>query len=182
MDTSKYPQFLIQEITPNTNQNKLLGSFSTLNDVGNGFAYLLILPARMIKGKISELDIEHNSAVFIPLNSEDIDLFQIGRQYTYFDGYWGERVEIVLNEARHWERILFQPSDAERIHYDENHNEIIEIVKDGWDHEHCAIDSQNISLEVNSYSYQDQFGIWVCNDCYEKYILQKSLDFIFYSS
>jgi len=54
----------------------------------------------------------------------------------------------------------------------------VKIVSGGWDHEHCAIDWTKIGTGENPDGYRDQDGEWVCEECYERYVLTRSLDSI----
>jgi hypothetical protein len=104
------------------------------------------------------------------------DLFQIGATFPFMGGYWGERARLVYDSSRDWQKVAFVPQDSTR-HYPDGKTE---VVKGGWDHEHCEICGQTISLfeSGNEYGYQDQNDSWVCLTCYDQYVFAKSLDFI----
>jgi hypothetical protein len=124
------------------------------------------------------LDINHQdlSGAFLVNDIAKKNLFKIGATYPFMGGYWGERAHLVYDSSREWQRVEFVPRDAIRYYPDGE----TEVVEGGWNHEHCAICSQKISpYELdNEYGYQDQDDSWVCQACYEQYIMPKNLDFI----
>jgi hypothetical protein len=190
MDIFDQPDFTIHQAVDEGGVIKLVGSFSTITGVGNGFAYLLALPDKMIKGKMSDLQAEQREAIFTPTDQKMSALLQVGQTYVYFDGYWGASAAIVLDPSRHWEKTRFVSSDAVKFQRDGvvfvgkagssplEGGTLISVQKDGWDHEHCAIDMETISQYTDPNGYKDQFGTWVCVSCYEKYVLPRSLAFI----
>lgn len=50
------------------------------------------------------------------------------------------------------------------------------IIKDGWDHEHCELCTAHI--EAETYGYLDLGGHWICEECYEKYVVNHDLSFV----
>jgi hypothetical protein len=53
-----------------------------------------------------------------------------------------------------------------------------ELVKAGWDHEHCAICWQTLGLGGQPEAYVSDHGTWVCEQCYVNFVERRSLDFI----
>jgi len=51
-------------------------------------------------------------------------------------------------------------------------------IEGGWDHEHCEICKETISLEGIREAYLDPQSTWVCPGCYEKNVEAVSLGFI----
>jgi len=174
MEFPNQPYFTILEIARDNNEEKIIGVFSDLNGVANGYAYLFTESRKIIKGKISDLKLSDKKAVFVSAEEQTSTLLAAGQQCMYFDGYLGERVAIIFDTSRNWRKILFEPSESTRINKDGS----VKVVKGGWDHEHCVIDQKNISLHENPFGYKDQFGTWVCVDCYNNYVLTKKFGFI----
>jgi hypothetical protein len=77
------------------------------------------------------------------------------RDFQVFDGYWGERVSIVLDESLSWQR-------AE--------------IADVSDHSHCGICWATISSDENSSHYAAE-GRVLCESCHDAHIRRRSLDF-----
>jgi hypothetical protein len=89
---------------------------------------------------------------------EEVKL-QPGRELIAYDGYWGERVELVLNKEIEWQEAQFK-------------------VRGEWDHDHCAICWATISEEVNREHRLGGGKDAVCLSCFENYIRRKDIGFI----
>ena len=115
----------------------------------------------------------------------------LGSSYPVVDGYWADRIELVFDSSRKWVHTIFESSDG--IKFEIGGNTVmgewtsepvngaksIKRVHNGWDHEHCAICHVSINEKGEHKSgYKDDSGKWVCNNCYESYVLPKSLDFM----
>ena len=50
------------------------------------------------------------------------------------------------------------------------------LVSTGWSHEHC--DLCRAHIESREFGYSDPKGTWVCERCYERYVLQHDLAFV----
>jgi hypothetical protein len=96
-----------------------------------------------------------------------------------------KQAELVEDRARHWQAQVFRPSDAvafpqeggtvtRQKRPDESPIADGQVVPDGWDHEHCALCWQTISLLTGDQArgYCDGRD-WLCTDCYEHYILPR---------
>jgi hypothetical protein len=49
------------------------------------------------------------------------------------------------------------------------------LVPGGWDHEHCTL--CNVHIDVAGFGYCDPDGTWMCEKCYERYVMQRDLAF-----
>lgn len=84
---------------------------------------------------------------------------QPGQELVAYDGYWGERVELVLNENIDWREVQFKARSQR-------------------DHDHCAICWATISEEENrEYRLGDGRNA-VCPNCFENHIQRKDIGFI----
>jgi hypothetical protein len=50
------------------------------------------------------------------------------------------------------------------------------LVPGGWDHEHC--DLCRTHIDAGEFGYCDPGGRWMCEKCYERYVLQRDLAFV----
>ena len=78
-------------------------------------------------------------------------------EFQILDGYWGERVELVLNTNVAWQPERWEVQD---------------------DHDHCAICWATISSIENQTHFAASTGERVCNACYEGYVRTRALTFI----
>lgn len=46
----------------------------------------------------------------------------------------------------------------------------------GWDHEHC--DLCRVHINAGVFGYRDPDDRWMCESCYEKYVMQRDLSFV----
>jgi len=174
------PQFEILHVERAETAMKYSGvikGLSRLSRVEPGWIVTIcVRENKFMRGRLSEINLQT-----FQINIEVSDLasqndLAIGVNYPLLDGYWGDLAELVLNVALVWQKVKFEPRDSSIHHPDGT----TETSQDGWDHEHCRICSQNISmLEAdNKYGYVNQNDDWLCESCYQKYVLRKSLDFI----
>lgn len=94
--------------------------------------------------------------------------------------WWGQdQLEIARGIYRPWQRTNFSRKDATRHHWpkgvvalsprdEARAQEEEEIIKGGWDHEHCRLCWETID-EDSRYGYLDGTD-WVCITCYDRYI------------
>lgn len=83
--------------------------------------------------------------------------FHLYEPLQVYDGYWGERAFIVLASLT-WRRETF-------------------LAKKEWDHEHCSICWETIASHSPEYFLSNERDA-VCPECYRRYVLTRSLDFI----
>ena len=51
-----------------------------------------------------------------------------------------------------------------------------QLVPGGWDHEHC--DLCKTRIDAGKFGYCDPGGRWMCEKCYERYVMQRDLAFV----
>ncbi len=172
--------------------NRFTGVFDSALKIGNGwYCYLVNNKGRFVDGNIYDFEPQTNEAIFKLNELMDANLLEINQSYAYLDGYMGERVAIVLDETRNWKRESFQPIDA--VEYTTEKGRVIgkvgqsptfsikgegKIVKDAWDHEHCNICNETISLNSQPFGFVDQNRKWLCEKCYTHYVQPKSFGFL----
>ena len=156
-----YPTFKVTEILKNPDGLEITGNLSSIyykNEKWVDDKWLGFLKDGniMIYGRWKESD--DNWKFFV--KPEDIlkSNLEVGKEYIVFEGYWGERVEIVIDENINWQKVVYTSKD---------------------NHDHCFICWKTISEFVNqNYMFGDQ--TIVCLECYEKFVKQCSFDFIGY--
>lgn len=52
----------------------------------------------------------------------------------------------------------------------------IRIVPSGWDHEHCELCKSHIDRGM--FGYCDSQDRWMCENCYERYVVPRDLPFV----
>jgi hypothetical protein len=116
---------------------------------------------------------------------------------TYASSPWGMRNEVIIaiSPAENWSRKKFIAFDAYRriddpsvwapMGNDGTDSELgpfdparHEIIPGGWDHEHCCFCLTHIDDRHNPWGYVDSDESWLCSTCYEKYIRDRSFDFL----
>ena len=157
-----YPKFRINEITEDSTGLKLSGVLSSdnfknekwIDDKWLGFLKDNDL---MIFGRWSK---DKDGWNFFINNEDNLKTdFLPGQEYAVFDAYWGERVELVIDGNKNWSKESFKT---------EGKNE----------HDHYFFCWIAISEFENREFMSDDEGEKVCLDCFEKFIRQKSFDFI----
>ena len=78
-------------------------------------------------------------------------------EFQILDGYWGERVELVLNRRIIWRADYWTVQD---------------------DHDHCVICWATIAVAENQNHFVATTGERVCRSCYEAYVSARALNFI----
>lgn len=136
-------------------------------------------------GRLTNVNARNSSCAFTPDDPHDLAKLEIGRSYPQGDGYWGERAELVLNHSLVWRAREFHASDAVWFEHSRTmcplSGEIPAggvLVKGGWDHEHCEICSEKISQQTSPVGVFAEPGHWICDDCYQRFVLSRSLAFI----
>ena len=137
----------------------------------NSIACVITIEERSAWGRFVRVDRTANLCSFIPVETADISHFEVGRSYPYLDCYWGERAELVLDRQRSWQRTHCKPSDARRFKREDAiwmtpassaGAEEGEIVKGGWDHEHCAICWETLGSGGQAEGFLSPPHTWVC--------------------
>ena len=124
---------------------------------------------------------------FTPKEPADIHVLRARSEWEVLDGYWGERAVVVFDETRQWQRMRFQPSDAVQMRRPnvtwlkrpaEHEARGGPLIKEGWDHEHCAICWGKIGRGGEAEGHVSDDGTWVCRRCYHDFVDGRSLCFI----
>lgn len=156
----------------------------------NGRVYLFATDSELIYGK---LQFENLKGRFVPDEPQDCNYFEIGREYKFLDDHWGERAQLVLENAK-WVKTEFKTKDCYGQR-DEKTGQFVlshpsfkpdandkswELIKDAWDHEHCFICWETIcdkDCHESTYYVRQEDEQCVCENCYEKYVAKKNWDF-----
>jgi hypothetical protein len=187
------PRFTIDQLAETEKRIRAAGRLDRLACLGIEPADLYAGNDVLLSGRIVELQTTPSElgrgleAAFETDDARARDLLQEGTAYPIFDGYWGERAEIVLDGTRQWQRRVFEPSTgawnpASRVmrRAEDRTGHPAEILKLGaWDHEHCAICGATISQAGGDQheGYADQRDEWVCVSCFEAHVKPKNLAF-----
>jgi hypothetical protein len=157
--------------------------------IGDGrIGYLRVGEGRLVQGRFRHVDPGSGMCSFFPDDPRRLAELRPGLSCLFLDGYWGERAELVLDENRPWQRREFEPSDAVR-YPSRGGGSIVskslaesppdgEIVKGGWDHEHCNICWETIGPHDHPAGYFSAPQTWICERCHSSYVVPRSLAFI----
>ena len=187
------PRFTVDQLARSGDCLRAVGKLDRLARLSIGRAHLYVGDDVLISGDVVELQNDPQfqtdgfAAIFETGDAHAGDLLQEGQTYSIFDGYWGERAELVLDGTRNWQRRSFEPStgiwnpvSGVLKKATQRTEDPKESLKSGaWDHEHCAICWTTISRAERELheGYVDQNGVWVCVSCFETYVAPKSLAF-----
>jgi hypothetical protein len=159
-----FPTFKINQVIKAEKGIELIGSISS--DSFNGHKWVddkwvgsLRINDSMVFGRWHK----QNSDWKFIVNSEDNSKsdFSVGHQVELIDGYWGERVELVIDKSIKWKEVTYLATDRN-------------------DHDHCLICWATISeIENKQYMIANERTA-VCLNCFEIYIKQGNFDFIAY--
>ena len=163
------------------------GVFDVEIDMRKGwYCYFISCDGKVIEGKCDAYDPVTKNSTFKPEDGQDVSYLKTGETYSYLDSYWGERAALVLDESLEWSRVEFVPQDA--VEWRNEHglrhwakvggSSTGELLKGGWDHEHCEICWETISQHDQKHGYVNQHDQWVCEQCYSKKVGPKRISFI----
>lgn len=179
----KLPHFRILEIRGKS-EVEYHGIFDGTLRLGEGWhGYLVDGNDAVAKGQFCAFDSARRTAVFRPLASTDTSSLRAGRSYTYVDGYWGERVELVLDTSERWSRTRFVP----RLY--KVGNRFVSLppgqappspdwVLAAWDHEHCEICCETVGQCAQPLGYESNTGKWICEKCFLDYVQPRRISFL----
>ena len=174
MQIDDLPKLKIDEIIYNSDHSIIIGFVNRWEWVGEKHAaYLYVNKEKVIEGEFQDVNEIEKSVKFITTDLI-LDIVKANETYPFFEGYWGQRAALVFDNSLQWEKTNFKPRDAIK-HKDDGSKELI---KDGWDHEHCDICWVTIDLHKNTVYMKSNLYFLVCLECFENYILKKSIDFI----
>lgn len=154
-----FPTFTPESICEVDHKTELIGSVSSEDYLGQNWigdrwiGYIGLEGEPPIEGRWFP---ENGIWRFVSENPKSLD-FQMGKPLQLYDGYWGERVYIVLAKLT-WAEEQF-------------------VVKKEWDHDHCGICWATIAPAAPKYFRSSEQDI-VCPNCYKNYVLLCSLSFI----
>jgi hypothetical protein len=172
--------------------------------VGDGWIGFLKAGPRLIAGRWHR---RGDLWEFAPEDADDLNLISAQPKWEVLDGYWGERAGIVLDQTRRWDKARFEPRDAIQFRgpsgiwlkpasgTDDDSPKLArafpgetasaaadasgtEVIKAGWDHEHCAICWETLGPGGQAEGYVSAEQTWVCERCYVDFVERRSLDFI----
>ena len=106
---------------------------------------------------------EREGTVEVMPSPESLPPLGSNREFDVWDGYWGERAELVLDRTLKWEARHWTAEDQE-----------------AHDHRHCIFCWANIDGHVDAENcFQDFFdcGYPACPPCYRRFVEPRSLDF-----
>lgn len=125
---------------------------------------------------------EDNLLEFITYKVENNPLV-VGGKYEFVCMWGPDQLEIAQSAAEKWRKKIFVPEDMISFNLGdgtkigrklENHDdiEIASVSENGWDHEHCRLCWRTISTyEDHQHEGYTDGKEWVCQDCYDRYIL-----------
>jgi hypothetical protein len=128
------------------------------------------------------VDRTEKSLVFITYYVDKSPLIA-GQSYDFYAQWTPEQLELAQDDTRQWrkelfankEMITFKVKDGGTIGRKIKEGEDTKggvVIPGGWDHEHCELCHETISAAEGHPHYGFTDGKeWVCEVCYEKYIL-----------
>lgn len=162
--TFDFPTFRINQVVNTEKVLELLGvissdSWKSHKWVDDKWIGSLRVRDSVVFGRWQKQDSNWKFAV----NREDITKadFVVGQLVELIDGYWGERVELVIDKSILWER-----------------TEFIESSKNT--HDHCFFCWATISESENTEHMVANERETVCLNCFDIYVNEGSFDFIQY--
>ncbi len=154
--------------------DRLVFSFNENTWMGEHYiACIMPVFGTLLWGRFNQLDFETKIGQFIFDRSYAEPKLEVAKEYEYLDGYWGELTEIVFGPYV-WQLKEFVARDA--IFHSEDGT--TKEIPGGWDHEHCLICGETIGNCGQIQGYVNQKYQWVCQTCYQCYVVPKCLDFI----
>jgi hypothetical protein len=169
------------------------GRFDSSPWVGeNWIAALYLGSGRFLWGRLRDIDMATRTCSFYPMRGEELSMLHPGGSYALISGAWAEQSELVLDEARHWQRTRFAPSDMVRYRPKDGGWMATplspeappggDVIPGGWDHEHCEICWKRIGLGGEPDGFFSPPDSWVCEECYTTFIVPQSLAFVTWSA
>ena len=109
--------------------------------------------SRFVTGRWSEAG---PSWVFSPADPNALEIIAAVREFEVFEGYWGERAELVLDASLDWRESTWS---------------------DPNDHDHCRICWAAINSGENTRHFAASAHLRVCLTCHSSYVQPRSIDF-----
>jgi hypothetical protein len=120
--------------------------------IQSGWLGDLRVGSRFVAGRWSEAD---GRWIFAPNDQNALQIIAQAREFDVFDGYWGERAELVLDESLDWREASWSDPD---------------------DHDHCQICWGTIDSE-DARHFKVFAAVRVCPVCYSTYVKPRNIDF-----
>ncbi|HEY2584389.1 MAG TPA: ankyrin repeat domain-containing protein [Tepidisphaeraceae bacterium] len=143
-----------------------------------------------LRGELVAVDPDAATAV-ISLTCGSVDaLPESDAGLPIYDGYWSDRVWLVLDETLTWTRQRFLAPDAfveptpqggtmwRVATPDDEARTDGRIVPGGWDHEHCELCWAKIGCGGGPEGYTASNGDWVCVRCFECHVRHRDVSFV----
>ena len=154
--------------------------------IGDGYIACIISDSdQFVWGRLSKIESRKSGCEFTPNNPAELAKLEEGRTYPQLDSYWGERAELVFDRSLVWKDQEYVAPDGVWIERSRTmrpfSGEVPDggvLVKGGWDHEHCEICCDSISQQTNPIGVFAEPYHWICKECYRRFIIPRSLDFI----
>ncbi len=156
--------------------------------VGEGWSCLIVPHDRQVVwGDFVGLDAATRTTRVRPEDMTQLNLLHPGDEYPFFDGYWGQAVELVLGPPRNWTETVFQPSDA--VVYPAGGGQMMvpasgeipqgaHVAPGAWEHEHCAICWETIGHGGDPKGFLSTDKRWICAKCHMSYVIPKLIGFV----
>ncbi len=185
MKTENLPVLMVSDVEPDSRLIK--GQVSRWQWVGEGWiAYLYLGGGQLIEGRFRNVDETTKGVSFAVEASEFPSGIAARDSIPFFDGYWGERAVIVLNEALQWRKETFKTGDAIRYYMVRDGDTLRPYLGDGQPeieaggntHNHCDICWATISESENHQYMRSSNDDGICVDCFRKYVGQRSIGFV----
>ena len=183
--------FTVQTIERDSERILLSGTLSKPGQPSQGdYMNLFLSMDEQVTGRLVILNPGARSAVLsVPSNDYNTPV-PAGVALPIFDRYRLECVKLVLDSASQWTRRKFSSRDAfeqpsptggrmwRAVESGDVERADGEIVRDGWDHEHCALCWEKIGVGGQPEAYFNSSGEWFCVSCYERHVLKQDLSFV----
>jgi hypothetical protein len=167
------------------------GVFDKLEGVREGRCWLLLAGRQSLIGDLSSLDSNSKTALYSTFEKTIPAL--VGCRLPYLEGYWqAYHIWMVADADQPWQELVFHASDAvsfscegaegralrglRKAKPEDSGNPELQIVHNGWDHEHCELCNRHI--DPDDCCYRNADGYWVCQLCHQKYIRPHDLSFV----
>jgi hypothetical protein len=183
------PRFTVTNVVANEGYTTYLGTFDSMPRSDSSWrGYLCVRETHFVCGHFFQM--ADDAIRFVPWDKNQPSCLDLGFSYPYLDGSWGEKAALVLDPTRQWQRREFQPEDAFEVEPSEpggarrwgkasQHEQPQgRIIPGGWQHEHCAICWETIARYAKTHGYKSSDDTWICESCYERYVVTRSIDFM----
>jgi hypothetical protein len=190
MELRDLPQFAIERVRDAETNPRLVGRLSHLRGVQEGRSWLYAAGESVI-GDLEDLDTVTGTAVFWAPYWTPGSPAQPGAALPWLDGYWQVyHVSMIVDPTNTWRRAEFVASDAQYFELDGHRGwqkvgqglldgaVPREVVRGGWDHEHCELCRAHIGAAGAPAGYVDVEERWLCEACYRRYAEPRDLSFL----